>query len=146
MGSTLPLTIQLGCYSSFIIPHSTFKFMETQSSAVALSVAKGVDAVKLERELAAMWAEMGAGGRDAASSSPSAGVRRACALNLVVYSERRAERAEVDALLEEVVERHPCRSIVLYADRGAEEARLEAYVSTRCQLSSRGAKRICGEQ
>lgn len=146
MGSPLPLIIQLGCYSSFIIPHSTFKFMETQSSAVALSVAKGVDAVKLERELAAMWAEMGAGGQDAASSSPSAGVTRACALNLVVYSERQEERAEVDALLEEVVERHPCRSIVLYADRGAEEARLEAYVSTRCQLASRGAKRICGEQ
>ena len=122
--------------------------METQSSAVALSAAKGVDAVKLERELAAMWAEMGGQESDAASSSSSSpsGVTRACALNLVVYSERQEERAEVDALLEEVVERHPCRSIVLYADRGAAEARLEAYVSMRCQLASRGAKRICGEQ
>lgn len=122
--------------------------METQSSAVSLSAAKGVDAVKLERELAAMWAEMGVqeSAASPSSSSPSAGVTRACALNLVVYSERQEERAEVDALLEEVVERHPCRSIVLYADRGTEEARLEAYVSMRCQLASRGAKRICGEQ
>lgn len=122
--------------------------METQSSAVALSAAKGVDAVKLERELAAMWAEMGAGGEaaSAAASQPTAGVTRACALNLVVYSERHEEREEVDALLEEVVERHPCRSIVLYADRDEAEARLEAYVSMRCQLASRGAKRICGEQ
>ncbi len=35
---------------------------------------------------------------------------------------------------------------MLAAERGADEARLEAFVSTRCQLSSRGSKRICGEQ
>jgi glucose-6-phosphate dehydrogenase assembly protein OpcA len=35
---------------------------------------------------------------------------------------------------------------VLAAERGAGEAGLEAFVSTRCQLSSRGSKRICGEQ
>jgi glucose-6-phosphate dehydrogenase assembly protein OpcA len=34
----------------------------------------------------------------------------------------------------------------LNAERGAGEPRLDAFVSTRCQLSSRGAKRICGEQ
>jgi glucose-6-phosphate dehydrogenase assembly protein OpcA len=52
----------------------------------------------------------------------------------------------VDDLLETVVERHPCRAIVIAAERGAAEARLDAYVSTRCQLSARGSKRICGEQ
>lgn len=118
--------------------------METQSSAVALSAAKGVDAVKLERELAAMWAEMGGGSSGAGNSA--AGVTRACALNLIVYSESAEDRPEVDSLLEEVIERHPCRALVLHADRAATEARLEAYVSTRCQIASRGAKKICGEQ
>ncbi len=116
--------------------------MEKQSSTVAVSAAKGIDAVKLEKELAAMWAEMSEGGDGGTLS----GVTRSCALNLIVYSERHEERSEVDTLLEEVVERHPCRSLVLYADRAAAEAKLEAYVSTRCQIANRGAKKICGEQ
>ena len=116
--------------------------METQASTAQVALGKGIDAAKLERELNAMWAEMsGAGGEGG-----GAGVVRACVLNLVVYAEGAEERAEVDDLLSEVVERHPCRAIVLVAERGAAGPGLEAYVSTRCQLSSRGAKRICGEQ
>src|SRR5919112_3007394 len=116
--------------------------METQASTTQVTLAKGIDAAKLERELNAMWAEMST----PAGEGGAAGVVRACVLNLVVYAEGAAERAEVDDLLSEVVERHPCRAIVLAAERGADEARLEAFVSTRCQLSSRGSKRICGEQ
>ena len=116
--------------------------METQASTAQVALGKGIDAAKLERELNAMWSEMSApdGGGGAA------GVVRACVLNLVVYAEGAEERAEVDDFLSAVVERHPCRAIVLAAERGAEESRLEAFVSTRCQLSSRGSKRICGEQ
>ena len=116
-------------------------------------MAKGIDTAKLERELNAMWAKMSApgGGNEGAGATQgeaarSAGVVRACVLNLVVYTEAAEARAEVDELLGAVVERHPCRAIVLAAERGAAEARLEASVSTRCQLSTRGRKRICGEQ
>jgi glucose-6-phosphate dehydrogenase assembly protein OpcA len=116
--------------------------METQASTTQVSAAKGIDAAKLERELNAMWAEMST----AEGGAQSAGVVRACVLNLVVYAGSPEERGEVDSLLEAVIERHPCRAIVLVADRKAEEMRIEAFVSTRCQLSSRGAKRICGEQ
>jgi glucose-6-phosphate dehydrogenase assembly protein OpcA len=116
--------------------------METQESTTQVSVAKGIDAVKLEKELNAMWAEMSA----PEGEGQSAGVVRACVLNLVVYVASPEERGEVDELLGAVVERHPCRALVLVADRGAKEMRLEAFVSTRCQLSSRGSKRICGEQ
>jgi glucose-6-phosphate dehydrogenase assembly protein OpcA len=116
--------------------------METQASTTQVHLARGIDAARLERELNAMWSEMsapdGGGG--------TAGVVRACVLNLVIYVERAEERAEVDELLAEVVERHPCRAIVLAAERGAGGPRLDAFVSTRCQLSSRGSKRICGEQ
>jgi glucose-6-phosphate dehydrogenase assembly protein OpcA len=113
--------------------------METQASTVSLPALEGVDAARLERELSAMWAELSGG------AGESAGVVRACALNLVVYAGA-GGRAEVDALLAEVVERHPCRALVLLADRESDETRLEAYVSTRCQVGTRGAKQICGEQ
>jgi glucose-6-phosphate dehydrogenase assembly protein OpcA len=111
-----------------------------ETSTVQLTALKGVDAARLERELSVMWAEASAGG------DGRAGVVRACVLNLVVYAEGPEEREEVNALLDEVIERHPCRAVVLVADRESQEPRLEAYVSTRCQLSSRGGKQVCGEQ
>src|SRR5688500_6489278 len=120
--------------------------METQASTTQVSLAKGIDAAALERELNAMWAEMSAPGEGDEGGERSAGVVRACALNLVVYAEGAEARAEVDELLSAVVERHPSRAVVLAAERGAAEPRLDAFVSTRCQLSSRGRKRICGEQ
>jgi glucose-6-phosphate dehydrogenase assembly protein OpcA len=116
--------------------------METQASTTQVPVAKAVDAAKLERELARMWAEMSApkeGGQEA-------GVVRACVLNLVVYVAGREECPEVNDLLETVVERHPCRAILLVADREAAAPRLEAFVSTRCQLTTRGSRQVCGEQ
>ena len=116
--------------------------METQARGSTVSVAKGIDAARLEKELNAVWAEMSASKGDGQAS----GVVRACVLNLIVYVAGQEERAEVDELLEAVVERHPCRAIVLVADRAASQPRLDAYVSTRCQLSAPGAKQVCGEQ
>jgi glucose-6-phosphate dehydrogenase assembly protein OpcA len=116
--------------------------MSTQESTSHLSVERGVDASRVERELTAMWAEMSA----PEGEGQSAGVVRACVLNLIVYAASREERAEADELLETVVERHPCRAIVIAAEPGSAEARLDAYASTRCQISTRGSKRICGEQ
>jgi glucose-6-phosphate dehydrogenase assembly protein OpcA len=119
--------------------------MQTQESTSQVQLAKGIDSARLEKELNAMWAEMSGGGRQSEGAAQTAGVVRACVLNLVVYAEGAEGRAQVDDLLSEIVERHPCRAIVIAAEREA-EARLEAFVSTRCQLSSRGSKRICGEQ
>jgi glucose-6-phosphate dehydrogenase assembly protein OpcA len=116
--------------------------MSTQESTSHLSVERGVDASKVEKELTAMWAEMSA----PEGKGQSAGVVRACVLNLIVYAASGEERAEADELLETVVERHPCRAIVIAAERETSETRLDAYASTRCQISSRGSKRICGEQ
>jgi len=121
--------------------------METHASATQqVSLAQGIDAAKLERELNAMWAEMSAPAAGEGGEARQAGVVRACALNLVVYAAAPEECEEVNELLGDIVERHPCRAIVLAADRDAAEPRLEAFISTRCQLSSRGRKRICGEQ
>src|ERR671935_1707383 len=116
--------------------------METQALGSTVSLAKGIDAAKLERELARMWAEMSAPKGDGQET----GVVRACVLNLVVYVAGKEECPEVNELLEVVVERHPCRAILLVANRAATEPRLEAFVSTRCQLTTRGPRQVCGEQ
>ncbi|MDQ3743693.1 MAG: glucose-6-phosphate dehydrogenase assembly protein OpcA, partial [Acidobacteriota bacterium] len=116
--------------------------METQASTTQVPVAKGVDAARLEKELARMWAEMSA----PKEGGQAGGVVRACVLNLVVYVAGREECPEVNDLLEDIVERHPCRAILIVADRAATQPRLEAFVSTRCQLTPRGSKQVCGEQ
>lgn len=116
--------------------------MEPQTNTAAQALTKGVDAARLERQLSQMWAEAARGGE----GEGQAALVRSCVLNLVVYAESQAERREVDALIEQVIERHPCRAVVIAADRGADTARLDAYVSARCQLSTRGAKQVCGEQ
>jgi glucose-6-phosphate dehydrogenase assembly protein OpcA len=102
---------------------------------------RGVDAARLERQLTEMWGEAVGGGEGRENA-----LVRACVLNLVIYAEGEQERAEADALLDEVIERHPCRAIVIAADRGADTARLDAYVSARCQVGARGGGQICGEQ
>jgi len=102
---------------------------------------KGVDPARIERQLSEMWGEAAREGEG--GQGP---LVRACVLNLVIYAASERERREADALLEQVIERHPCRALLIAADRGADTARLDAYASTRCQLTSRGAKQICGEQ
>ena len=117
--------------------------METQTheSSAAVSVS-GIDVGKLEKELAAMWQPT----KHEDGTVAEAGTTRVCVLNLIVYAAQHEERAEIDQLLDEVTEQTPGRSIILVADRDSTAAKLEAYVSTRCQTGSRGAKQVCGEQ
>jgi glucose-6-phosphate dehydrogenase assembly protein OpcA len=110
--------------------------METQVDTAA----KGIDAARLERELTAMW-RASAGGEGAQT-----GMTRACVLNLVIYTSVHDDRAALDALLDEVIERNPCRAIILRAGREDETASIDAFVSTRCRPAGRGRKLVCGEQ
>lgn len=118
--------------------------METErhESAVAFPQAQGIDVVRLERELAAMWSKASAG----AEGGEGAGMVRACVLNLIVYSPAHGDRRALDALLDEVFASNPCRALVIFADAASNEEMLEAHVATRCSLSSKGARQICGEQ
>jgi glucose-6-phosphate dehydrogenase assembly protein OpcA len=112
---------------------------EIQSSVAAGNAPQGIDVGRLEKELAANWQNVGGG----AESS----VTRVCVLNLIVYAAPGEDRAKMDELLDVVTEHAPGRTLVLVADRDAAEARLEAHVSTRCQMASKGAaKQVCGEQ
>ncbi len=117
--------------------------METQiqGSAVEVSATRGIDVGGIEKELAAMWQQ--ASGSEGADE---AGVVRACALNLVVYTTMEDDRARLDEMLATVNEQHPGRSLVLLVDREASAPRLEAYVSSRCRVLGKSRRQVCGEQ
>lgn len=116
--------------------------IQTQESAVPVSATKGIDVGKIEKELAAMWKPAsGLVGEHA-----DAGVTRACALNLIVYSTETDDHAVIDEMLDIVNEQHPGRTLVLVADREASAAKLEAYVSSRCRMLGGSGKQVCGEQ
>ena len=82
----------------------------------------------------------------AGDSVSEAGVTRACALNLIVYTTRHDDRARLDEMLDEVSQQHPGRMLVLVADAEAAGAKLEAYVSSRCRHLGGSRKQVCGEQ
>ncbi|MDX6692729.1 MAG: hypothetical protein QOF02_332 [Blastocatellia bacterium] len=116
--------------------------METQTheSAVPVSATKGIDVRRIEKELAAMWQASTTEGAD------EAGVVRACALNLIVYTTAGEDRAQLDEMLATVNEQHPGRALVLLADYASSAARLEAYVSSRCRVLGAHKRQVCGEQ
>src|SRR2546423_10135962 len=101
--------------------------METQANTTQVSVAKGIDAARLEKELNAVWAEMSASKGD----GQGAGVVRACVLNLIVYVAGEDERAEGGETLETLLQRHPCPAILLVAHPASPEAPLAAPAATR---------------
>ena len=115
--------------------------LETHNSEVSLSSVRGVDVNKIEKELASMWSGVtkteGAGG--------SAGVTRACALNLIVYTTPMDDHSELEDTLAQINEQHPGRTLILVVYRETATPRLEGYVSMRCRLLGAG-KQICGEQ
>lgn len=94
-----------------------------------------------------MWASAG-GSRDIDDKDEpaAAGITRACALNLVIYTTPDDDRTQLEELLAEVNDEHPGRTLILVADREATEPGLEAYVSMRCRIMGATGKQICGEQ
>ncbi len=118
--------------------------METQTheSTVSVSTLRGIDVGRIEKELAMMWQQASAVGQGA----DDAGVVRACALNLIVYTTAQEDRAQINEMLEAINERHPGRALVLVADRASSASSLEAYVSSRCRALGASKRQVCGEQ
>lgn len=116
--------------------------LETHASEISLSPAKGVDVNKIEKELASMWS----GVSETGGVSSSAGVTRACALNLIVYTTPGDDRGRLEDLLGQINEQHPGRTLILVVYRDSATPRLEGYVSMRCRLLGGTGKQICGEQ
>src|SRR5438132_11087403 len=116
--------------------------LETHASEVSLSPVKGVDVNKIEKELASMWSGVSKTG----DASGGAGVTRACALNLIVYTTPTDDHSQLEVMLGEINEQHPGRTLILVAYRDIPIPRLEGYVSMRCRLLGATGKQICGEQ
>ncbi len=103
---------------------------------------RGVDPSAIERQLTEMWRVM----TEDPAPGQSASVMRACILNLVACSTPSDNRSELEQMLDQVTEATPCRAFVLILDPDSTASGMEAYVSSRCHLTSRGAKQVCCEQ
>lgn len=89
-----------------------------------------------------MWSGMSKTG----DASDSAGVTRACALNLIVYTTPIDDHSRLEEMLGQINEQHPGRTLILVVYRDIPTPRLEGYVSMRCRLLDAAGKQICGEQ
>ena len=120
------------------------KFMpiETQANPVPFAAPQGIDVDRIEKELASMWSSAS----EVKDDSGGAGVTRACALNLIVYTTPKDDRDQLEELLSQVNEHHPGRTLILVAERETKESGLEAFVSMRCRMLGGTGKQICGEQ
>lgn len=107
-----------------------------------MSPGKGVDVNKIEKELAALWS----GANETGAVKTDAGVTRACALNLIVYTTPWEDRGKLEELLDQINQQHPGRTLIMVVYRDSETPRLEGYVSMRCRLLGSSGKQICGEQ
>lgn len=99
-----------------------------------------VDIPKIEKELQTLW-------QSASESGEANGsVTRACAINLILYSEDPDAETVAGDMLDEITTRHPCRAI-LAISRQSKTPSLEAWVSARCHITdSKTRKQICCEQ
>ncbi len=99
-----------------------------------------VDIAKIEKELQTLW-------QSASDSGEATGsVTRACAINLILYSEDADAETVAGDVLDDITTRHPCRAI-LAISRQSSTPSLEAWVSARCHITdSKSGKQICCEQ
>jgi glucose-6-phosphate dehydrogenase assembly protein OpcA len=99
-----------------------------------------VDIARIEKELKTLWQSASESGQDGGS------VTRACAINLILYSEDADAETVAGDVLDDITTRHPCRAI-LAISRQAAKPSLEAWVSARCHITdSKSGKQICCEQ
>ncbi len=99
-----------------------------------------VDIARIEKELKTLWQSASESGEEGGS------VTRACAMNLILYSEDSDAESVAGDVLDDITTRHPCRAI-LAISREAATPSLEAWVSARCHITdSKSGKQICCEQ
>lgn len=110
--------------------------IQTNESAAPLSLAKGIDVGKIEKELKSLWR----------TDEQGHSVTRAYTSNLVVYAHAGEDLETISDMLTVVNGIHPGRVVLLVANRAEGVApRLEASTSVRCRKL--GASQIvCGEQ
>jgi hypothetical protein len=101
-------------------------------------LSSGLDVVRLEQELTALWSSM--------SEEDHDGITRSCVLNLIIYGPISETDHRLDETLIEVTEHHPSRAIVLMDDRANPGASLQSWVNSRCTLPADVSRQVCCEQ
>ena len=113
------------------------KFSEFRKDELILQAQAGIDIGSIEKELTALWKDLG---------DEEGGVIRSCVLNLIVFALGDKSQPALDEAIIEITEKHPSRAIVLLADPANTNASLEAWVTSRCSLSHALSKQVCCEQ
>ncbi len=116
--------------------------MTPEQQTQLLAEPKEVDVVAIERELTRLWKDA----TERAPDSLSVPVVRACALNLIVVTEREEDVDTLAGMVGDVTIEHPARIFLALADRRSSSAHLDAWISARCSLPVPGGKQVCCEQ
>ncbi|MBV9211428.1 MAG: glucose-6-phosphate dehydrogenase assembly protein OpcA [Acidobacteria bacterium] len=108
-----------------------------------IPVATTLDVQAVEDELNELW--MQSAGESA--SEEEGAMLRARVLNLMALVASEEDLSEVNGLLLDVAEAHPCRALLMYADAAGEDKDIEMEVSSRCKIESgAGGRHLCCEQ
>ena len=97
-----------------------------------------IDVAAIEKELASFWKSAGETAQKA--------VIRACSCNFIAFAQNRNEAQGLPAVLAQVSEWHPSRSIIAYVepDEALEPPDMHAWISAHCSiLPSRGPQVCC---
>ena len=108
-----------------------------------IEVPETLDVELIERELTALWMQTARGlgvGQEGA-------VWRARAANVVIFSSRARTLDNVDSVLADLSQLHPCRALVVVADFAGADQDIEIYIASLCQKDERGyASNLCCEE
>jgi glucose-6-phosphate dehydrogenase assembly protein OpcA len=108
-----------------------------------IQVPETLDVELVERELTALWMQTARGlgvGQEGA-------VWRARAANIIIFSSRTSTLDNVDAILADLSQMHPCRALIVLADSAGADQDIEIYIASLCQKDERGyASNLCCEE
>ncbi len=105
-----------------------------------LGIPLGSDLGAIVRELSAITAVPAQGAQEPAAI-------RACSCNLIIVAADQNEAQSLPAVLADVAESHPCRSLIAFARdvNGAVKTPLEAWALDQCRQQPGGGPQVCSE-
>lgn len=97
-----------------------------------------VNVETIEQALASLW-------KSAFENEGEGGVIRARSCNLVVIAQNRAEAETLPAILAQVSEWQPSRSIIAFREDHEDRSGMQAWISAQCSVPFAGGPQVCCE-
>src|SRR5215510_5780263 len=108
-----------------------------------IEVPETLDVELVERELTALWMQTARG----LGTGQEGAVWRARAANLIIFSSKVPTLDNIDKVLADLSQMHPCRALAVVADLAGEDEDIEIYIASLCQKDERGyASNLCCEE